>query len=38
MARLLGLAEGTETIFASLAGIGILVNAWIDDARSGRRL
>ena len=33
-ARLKGLAEGTEIIFAALAGIGILINAWIDQIRA----
>jgi hypothetical protein len=33
-ARFKDLAEGTEIILAALAGIGILINAWIDQIRS----
>ena len=37
LARVRGVAEGTEIIFASLAGIGILVNAWLDEARAVKK-
>ena len=29
MARVHGVAEGTEIIFTSLAGFGLLVNSWL---------
>lgn len=36
-ARIRGVAEGTEIIFSSLAGIGIVINAWIDHVRRSNR-
>jgi hypothetical protein len=37
IARVKGVAEGTEIIFSALGGIGILVNAWIDELRRDDR-
>jgi hypothetical protein len=31
-----GISEGTEIILGALAGVGILVNAWLDKAGASK--